>query len=65
MPNAPLDRLTLRLEANSMDELFDLIERITRGMEYPDRIAAIRLDEQACCAELDVASRPVDPCRLH
>lgn len=56
---------TFEVSKGTLDELLDAIEGIARQMDDPDRIAAIRVDEDACCAELDVASRPVDPCRLH
>lgn len=57
--------LTLEVSTGTQDELLDAVESIARQMDDPDRIAAIRMDENACCAELDVAARPVDPRRLH
>jgi hypothetical protein len=63
--NAPRIVLTMQLSAPDMDALMDMIIRISAHMGDPDRIAAIRVDESACCAELDVAARPVDPRRLH
>lgn len=57
--------LTMKLSAPDMDQLMDVIAQISAQMDDPDRIAAIRVDEDACCAELDVAERPVDPRRLH
>lgn len=57
--------LTMTLSAPDMDQLMDVIELFAGTVDDPDRIAAIRIDEDACCAELDVAARPVDPRRLH
>ena len=62
---APQIVLTMKLTAPDMDALLDVIGQISAQMDEPDRIAAIRVDETACCAELDVAARPVDPRRLH
>lgn len=62
---APQIVLTMKLSAPDMDALLDVIGQISGQMDDPDRIAAIRVDEDACCAELDVAARPVDPRRLH
>jgi hypothetical protein len=55
----------MKLSAPDKDALLDVIGQISGQMDDPDRIAAICLDEDACCAELDVAARPVDPRRLH
>ena len=57
--------LTAELEAASVSELTDAIECLARLLDDPDRIAAIRIDETACMAELDIEPRPVDPCRLN
>lgn len=57
--------LTMNVSAPDMDTLLDAIRQLAGAMDDPDRIAAIRIDEDACCAELDVAARPVDPRRLH
>ncbi|THD82418.1 hypothetical protein E7811_15350 [Aliigemmobacter aestuarii] len=65
VPAAPQIALTLQLSAPDMDALLDLIATISGQLDDPDRIAAIRLDETACRAELDVTARPVDPRRLH
>ncbi len=62
---APQIVLTMKLSAPDMDALLDAIGQISAQMDDPDRIAAIRVDETACRAELDVAARPVDPRRLH
>jgi hypothetical protein len=62
---APQIVLTMKLSAPDKDALLDVIGQISGQMDDPDRIAAICLDEDACCAELDVAARPVDPRRLH
>ncbi len=51
----------LKVAADTMDALLDAIEGIAARMDDPDRIAAVRVDEDACCAELDVDARPVDP----
>lgn len=57
--------LTMTLSAPNMDQLMDAIELFAGTVDDRDRIAAIRIDEVDCCAELDVAARPVDPRRLH
>jgi hypothetical protein len=57
--------LTLEISAGSLDGLLDAIKGVAGRLDDPDRIAAIRVDEDACCAELDVAARPVGPLRLH
>lgn len=57
--------LTVEISAGTLDGLLDAIEGFSGRLDDPDRIAAIRVDEDACCAELDVAARPVDPRRLH
>lgn len=57
--------LTIEVSAGTLDGLLNAIEGFSGRMDDPDRIAAIRVDEDACCAELDVAARPVDPRRLH
>lgn len=63
----PSDRpmLAVQVSAGTMDDLMDAIEALARQLDDPDRIAAIRVDEVACCAELEVAPRPVDARRLH
>lgn len=63
--SAPPTVLTVQLSAPDMDALLDAISQISATMDDPDRIAAVRVDENACCAELDLAARPVDPRRLH
>lgn len=55
----------VRVAAETMGDLWDAIEGIAAQMDDPDRITAVRLDEIACRAELDVDARPVDPRRLH
>lgn len=62
---APQIVLTMKLSAPDMDALLNVIGQISGQIDDPDRIAAIRVDEDACCAELDAAARPVDPRRLH
>lgn len=62
---APKIVLTMKLSAPDMDALLDVIGHINGQMDDPDRIAAIRVDENGCCAELDVAARRVDPRSLH
>lgn len=57
--------LNLEISAGTLDGVLDAIEGFAGRMDDPDRIAAIRVDEVALCAELDVAARPVDPSRLH
>lgn len=56
---------TIQVSAGASEDLLDAIESIAEQMDDPDRIAAIRIDEDACCAEMVVAARPVDPRRLH
>lgn len=63
--SAPRVILTMKLSASDMDELAEVIALLSSKLDDPDRIAAIRIDEEACCAEMDVADRPVDPRRLH
>lgn len=63
--SAPHIVLTVQLSAPDMDALLDAISQISATMDDPDRIAAVRVDENTCCAELDLAARPVDPRRLH
>lgn len=62
---APHIVLTMQLSAPDMDALMGMIAQISAHMGDPDQIAAIHVDENACCAEMDVAARPVDPRRLH
>lgn len=62
---APVIVLKVDLSAPDMDALADLIAALATGLGDPDRIAAIRVDEAACRAELDIAARPVNPHRLH
>ena len=57
--------LTAEIEAASMSELTDAIAGVARLLDDPDRIAAIRIDENACMAELDIEPRPVNPRRLN
>lgn len=57
--------LTVRLSAPDMDSLFELITNLAAHLPDPDMVAAIRVDDAACCAEMDIAARPVDPRRLH
>lgn len=57
--------LTLKVHADDLPELLDAIVTVSRQMDDPDRIAAIRVDETACVAELALAARPVDPRRLN
>ena len=57
--------LTVKLSAPDMDAPLEPIGQISATMEDPDCIAAVRMDEDGCCAELYVAARPVDPRRLH
>jgi len=57
--------LTLEVLADDMDELADAITVLSGQMDDPDRIAAIRVDQIACCVQLDIAARPVDPRRLN
>jgi hypothetical protein len=60
----PALTLTVQVSAASLDDLLDAIDDNAGRLDDPDRLAAIRLDETAFCAELDVASRPVNPRRL-
>lgn len=55
----------VQVAAETLNDLLDAIEGIACRMDDPDRIAAIRVDEDACRAELDLAARPVDTRRLH
>lgn len=57
--------LTVNLSAPDLDKLQDLIVFIAARLDHPDCIAAIRIDEVACCAEMDLVRRPVDPRNLH
>lgn len=57
--------LILEIHTDDLPELLDTIVTVSRQMNYPDRIAAIHVDEIACCAELNIAARPVDPRRLN
>ena len=59
------ETLTLEVHTDDLDELMDAIVTVSRQMDDPDRIEAIRVDEIACVAELDIAARPVDPRRLN
>lgn len=61
----PQNVFTVKLYAPDMDALLDLIATISGQLDDPDRIAAIRVDDGSCCAEIDVANRPVDARRLH
>ncbi|MFC3086345.1 hypothetical protein [Tabrizicola soli] len=55
----------VQVAAETVGDLLDAVAVIARRMDDPDRIEAIRIDESACRAELDVAARPVDPRPLH
>jgi hypothetical protein len=55
----------MTLPALDMGALLDAIELFARSVENTDLIAAIRVDESACRAEMDVAAQPFDPRRLH
>lgn len=57
--------LSVEMCAQTLTDLLDAIPALARQLDDPDRIVAIRVDEDACCAELDVAARPGDPRRLH
>lgn len=61
---SPLEMLALEVSAASLDALLDAIDALAGRLDDPDRIAAIRLNETAFCAELDAAERQVDPRRL-
>ena len=61
---SPRGMPALEVSAASLDALLDAIDALAGRLDDPDRIAAIRLDETAFCAELDAAARPVDPRRL-
>lgn len=61
----PLNVLTVQLSAPDLDALTDMICQITSQMDDPDQIAAIRMDEDACCAEVDIAGQAVDARRYH
>lgn len=63
MTNNP--HLTVPLSAPNMGELQEAILTLAHSLPDPDLIAAIRIDDDAHCAELDIAARPVDPRRLH
>lgn len=62
---APRIVLTVKLSAPDMDQLVTLIEQVAGTVDDRDRIAAVRVNEVACCAELDLADRPLVPQRLH
>lgn len=57
--------LTVSLSAPDTDALTDMIVAIAGALADPDMIVAVRLDEIACMAELDLASCPVGPRQLH
>lgn len=57
--------LTLEIHTDDLPELLDAIVTVSRQMDDPDRIAAIRVDEIACCVQLAIAALPVDPRRLN
>lgn len=63
--SVPHIALTVKPSAPNMDALPGPIGQISATMDEPFCIAAVRMDEDGCCAELDVAARPVDPRRLH
>jgi len=62
---APMIVLTVDVSGPDMDALVDAIAALAAGLNDPDQIATIRVDEVACRAELDIAARPVDPRRLN
>jgi hypothetical protein len=57
--------LTVEVSADGMEALTDALAVVACRMDDPDRIAAVRVDEFACCAELYMIARPVDPRRLN
>lgn len=57
--------LTVSLSAPDMDALTDMIAAVSGALPDPDMIVAIRLAEDVCMAEMDLARRPVDPRRFH
>lgn len=57
--------VTVQLSAPDIDAFFELITNLAAHLQDADMVAAIRLDAAACCAEMDIAARPVDPRRLH
>lgn len=57
--------LTLEISSGTLHDLLDALAHTAGRMDDPDCIAAIRVDEDACYAEMDVGARPVDPRRLH
>lgn len=63
--STPHIALTVQVSAPDMHALLDALAQISATMDDPDCIAAVRVDEDACCAELDVVARPVDPRSLH
>ena len=46
---------TLNLSAETMSDLVGAILEVSAKLDDPERIAAIRLDEATCCAEMDLA----------
>jgi hypothetical protein len=57
--------LTVGVHTDDLTELTDALAVVARQMDDPARIEAIRVDQIACFAELDIAARPVDPRRLN
>lgn len=62
MQETPRHRgLTVALNAPDMNALQDLIVAFPGHLDRPDCIAAVRIDDIACRAEMDICPRPVDP----
>lgn len=62
---SPAIALRIRMEADDMRPPMDMVEQYASTLPDRDIIAAIRVDEDACCLEMDIAASPVDPRRLH
>ena len=60
MANRPL---TVRIWADTQEQLQNGLIEFAACMDDPDHIAAIRLGD--CYAEMDLMFRPMDPKRLH
>ena len=56
-------RNTFRIQANTEEELHDLLVRYARGLDDPDRILAVRLGDKFAC--VDVWTGPLVPKHLH
>jgi hypothetical protein len=65
VPALAASPFTMEIEAEDQDQLFEAIVRFSHGLGDPFRVSAIRLAENAICAELDVSPSPTDPQRLH